>query len=113
MVIGATKVDGTDWHLQAYRPRVDLEEGRQYTLKFKAVADGDVERTTKVIAQVHHDDFHNVGLSAEFKATKQWKDYEFTFTAKNVSLQRKHRLVFIFGNELGTIRIKDLILTAK
>ncbi len=32
-----TEVDGTDWHVQAFQTDLDLQEGAQYTLKFKAM----------------------------------------------------------------------------
>src|SRR3989440_8131142 len=34
-----TNSDGTDWHVQAFQTPLDLKDGKEYTITFKAKAD--------------------------------------------------------------------------
>ena len=111
MALTVTEADGTEWHVQAARPDVDLKEGKEYSLSFKAKADA--ERSIQVNAMIDQEDWHTVGLSGNVDLTKEWKDYEFTFKAEGVAGMKKNRLTLVLGNEKGTVWVKEMTLVEK
>jgi hypothetical protein len=111
VALTVTETDGTEWHVQAARPNLELKDGKQYTLAFKAKADAD--RTIQVNAMIDQDDWHPIGLNETPELTKDWKTYEYTFTAENVAGMKKNRITLVIGNEKGTVLIKDMTLTEK
>jgi len=55
-------VTGTEpWHVQATHTGLDLMDGKEYVLTFKAKAASD--RTVQVTAMIDQDDWHQIGLS--------------------------------------------------
>ena len=111
IALTVTETDGTEWHVQAARPNLDLKEGKQYTFAFKAKADAD--RSIQVNAMIDQDDWHNIGLSETLELTKDWKPFEYTFTAENVAGMKKNRITVVIGNEKGTVLIKEMTLIEK
>jgi len=54
MVFTISDVDGTDWHVQAVQPDLDLIADKEYVLKFQIKASED--RTVQVSAMIDTDD---------------------------------------------------------
>jgi hypothetical protein len=111
MALVVTETDGTEWHVQAARPNLELKEGQEYKLTFKAKADA--ERAIQVNAMIDQDDWHTIGLSESVELTKDWKDCEYTFKAEGVAGMKKNRITFVLGNEKGTVTLKDMVLVEK
>src|SRR5689334_19062394 len=64
---------GTEpWHVQATQTGLDLTDGKEYVLTFKAKAASD--RSVQVNAMIDQDDWHNIGLSELADFGKEWKD---------------------------------------
>jgi hypothetical protein len=106
-----TNVDGEDWHIQAFQTDLDLKEGKEYTVTFKAKASAD--RAAKVQAGIDKDDWHMIGLDEQIDLTKEWKDFKFTFKAEGVADMKKNRIGFQLGQEKGKVWVKDMTLTEK
>lgn len=111
VVVTASKVDGTDWHVQAYQFGFELSNGKEYVVTFQAKASA--KRSAQVYVGVNEDDYHSVGLDEMFAVTPEWKNFKFTFTAAEVAAKGNNRLGFLVGQEVGTVWIKDLTLVAK
>src|SRR4051812_13180534 len=110
IVFDVTKEDGTEWHVQAFQTPIDLKEGQEYIVTFKAKADG--ERVMKVQAGIDVEDWHTIGLDEEVTLGKEWKDYEYKFTAADVKAM-KNRIGFVLGMAKGKVYVKDLVVHAK
>jgi hypothetical protein len=102
--------DGTDWHVQAVQTDLDLKEGKEYTVKFKAKASTD--RSVGVHAGIDQEDWHQIGLGDSAYLTKEFKDQSFTFTATGV-VAKKNRIAIVLGLDKGDVWIKDMTLTEK
>ena len=111
VAITASKVDGTEWHIQAYQFGFELTNGKEYVATFQAKASA--KRSAQVYVGVNEDDYHAVGLDEVFAVTPEWKTFKFTFTAADVAAKGNNRLGFLVGQEIGTVWIKDLTLVAK
>jgi len=109
ILFDVTNVDGTDWHVQAFQTPLDLKDGKEYTLTFKAKADD--TREVDVEAGIDQEDWHMIGLQEKAELTKEWKDYKYTFTANDVKAN-KNRLGFVLGSAKGKVWVKDLVLKA-
>ena len=104
-----TNVDGTEWHVQAFQTPLDLKDGKEYTLTFKAKAED--MREVEVQAGIDEEDWHMIGLQEKVELTKDWKEYKYTFTANDVKAN-KNRLGFVLGGAKGKVWVKDLVLKA-
>jgi hypothetical protein len=111
IVFTITETDGTEWHVQAARPDLDLKEGKEYALSFKARANAD--RPMQVNAMIDQDDWHPIGLSETADLTKDWKDFGYTFKAEQVAGMKKNRITLVLGNEKGTVSVKEMVLVEK
>lgn len=105
-----TEVDGTNWHLQVSQVDLNLVEGKQYTVKFKAMSPE--SRGYSLVAMIDQEDWHEIGLHEDLYASKQLREESFTFTATDVA-DKKNRIGFVLGDEKGTLIIKDMTLTEK
>lgn len=110
IVFEATAVDGTDWHVQVYQIDLDLKDGKEYVVTFKAKAAA--ERSVHLNAMIHQEDWHPVGLEENVDLSKDWKDYKYEFKAEN-TVANKNRIGFQLGNEKGKVWVKDMTLTEK
>jgi len=110
IVFDVTKDDGTEWHVQAFQTPIDLKEAAEYIVTFKAKADA--ERVVKVQAGIDVEDWHTVGLDEEVTLGKEWKDYEYKFTAADVKAM-KNRIGFVLGMAKGKVYVKDLVVKTK
>jgi hypothetical protein len=106
-----TTAGGEAWHVQAVQHGLDLKDGKEYTLSYKAKADA--SRSISVNAMIDVDDWHTIGLAEEVELGKEWKDYSTSFTAENVNKEKKNRISFILGGEKGKVWLKDVKLTEK
>lgn len=98
---------GDDWHLQAFQTPLDLKNDAEYAVTFKAKA-GE-ERPVRVQAGIDEEDWHNIGLDEEVTLGKEWKDYEYKFTATDVR-PMKNRVGFVMGMAKGKVFVKDLVV---
>src|ERR1700679_4049726 len=55
VVFSATKLTGTNWHIQVFRTDLDLKEGKEYTLKLKLTASQ--RRNVMLVAMIDADDW--------------------------------------------------------
>jgi hypothetical protein len=105
--VEVTTVDGTDWHAQLLQVFDDLEEGATYTVRLRAKAD--VERRIRLHSQINQPDWHLIGLDEVVPLSKDWRDYSYTFQAKNLAVL--NRIQFLLGERTGTVWIADFTLT--
>jgi hypothetical protein len=110
VVFDATKVTGTNWHVQAFQVDLDLKEGAEYTLKLKAAASQ--PRKVLLVAMIDADDWHEIGLHEDLDVGKEVRSFEFTFRATGV-LPKKNRIGFVMGDETGDLIVKEMTLTEK
>jgi hypothetical protein len=110
VAMGATKVTGTDWHVQAFLTDLDLKEGHTYTLKLKLTAPK--PRGLTVVAGIDQEDWHSIGLQEDIRVENTVRDFEFTFQASQVA-PGKNRLGFMLGSEEGDVIVKGMTLTEK
>jgi hypothetical protein len=73
------ETDGTDWHIQAIQTNLDLADGKEYLLSFKAKASA--ARSVPVQAAIDQEDWHNIGLEETAEVTDDWKDFKYEFKA--------------------------------
>lgn len=111
VVISSTKVTGTDWHVQAVMTGIELKDGTDYVLRFKAKADSIVNLGVNM--GIDEEDWHTVGLSEQISVGKTAAQQEFRFRAENVNTKSKNRLTFVVGYETCQVTITDLVLSAK
>lgn len=104
----ASKVDGTDWHVQVFQTDLNLVDGESYTVKFRVRSPDN--RGYSLRAMIDVDDYHEIGLRQELFASKHFREESFTFTPQGV-VPEKCRIGFVLGAEKGMLIIKDMTLT--
>jgi Carbohydrate binding domain len=109
-VINATKVTGTNWHVQVFQVDLDLKEGAQYTLKLKLAASQ--RRSVLLVGMIDAADWHEIGLHEDLTVDKEGSSPEFTFRATGV-MAKKNRIGFVMGDETGDLIVKEMALTEK
>jgi|SRR6266571_4561856 len=107
VLFDVTNADGTEWHVQAFQTPLDLKDGKEYTITFKAKADD--TREVGVQAGIDEEDWHMIGLDEKAELGKDWKEYKYTFTANDVKAN-KNRVGFVLGGAKGKVWVKDLVL---
>jgi hypothetical protein len=107
IVFDVTKEDGTEWHVQAFQSPIDLKNATEYVVTFSAKADA--ERTMHVQAGIDEEDWHTVGFDEEVALGKEWKAYEYKFTAADTRAM-KNRIGFVLGSAKGKVSVKDLVV---
>lgn len=108
IVFHTTNTTGTDWHVQAYQPDLDLEDGKTYVVKFQMKADDPVELL--LVAAINEEDWHEIGLHESITPTEEFEDYEYEFTARD-TVDNNNRLGFTLGLNKGVVYVKDMTLT--
>lgn len=98
---------GPDWHVQAHLAGLDLQNGRPYTLAFRARADR--ARPARVTVNLDQPDWRIVGLSESITLEPEWREYVFVFTARN-TVPKHSRIAFILGGATGEVQIADVSL---
>lgn len=104
------KVDGTDWHVQAIQAGLELKEGKNYAITFKARSVP--KRTIQAYAGVNEDDYHAIGLDDAIDLGPEWREITLTFKAEGV-VPKNNRFGLLLGQETGTVWVKDLAIVAK
>jgi hypothetical protein len=110
IVFHTTETTGTDWHVQAYQPNLDLKNDQAYVVKFQMQAAEPVHLL--LVAAINEEDWHEIGLHEDIEPTDKFKDYELEFTAHDVA-DKNNRLGFVLGIDKGAVSVKDLSLTEK
>jgi Carbohydrate binding domain len=110
VVIDATKLTGTNWHIQAFQVDLDLKEGTVYTLKLKLAASH--PRKVLLVATIDTEDWHEIGLHEDLSVDKEARSFDFTFKATGI-VAKKNRIGFVMGDEKGDLIVKDMTLTEK
>jgi hypothetical protein len=105
--VDVTAVDGTTWHTQLQQSFDDLQEGANYTVRFRAKAD--VPRPIHLFGIIGETNYHGIGLDEVVSLTRDWRDYKFTFQAKE--LAAKNLIQFLLGERTGTVWIDDFTVT--
>ncbi|MCD6395657.1 MAG: carbohydrate binding domain-containing protein [Planctomycetes bacterium] len=99
-----TAVRGTDWHLQFNQSLIKLEEGKYYTVTFRAA--GEKKRSINCNVSEAHEPWGNMGLSRKVELTDGWRIYRFGFVAK--SDDDNARLTFVFGGDEAKVYLADV-----
>jgi len=110
VVIDATKLTGTNWHIQAFQVDLDLKEGTEYTVKLKLAASH--PRKVLLVAMIDTEDWHEIGLHEDLSVEKEGRSFDFTFRATGVAAG-KNRVGFVMGDETGDLIVKEMTLTEK
>ena len=110
VVFNATKLTGTNWHIQAFQVNLDLKEGEEYTLKLKLTASQ--RRSVLLVATIDTPDWHEIGLHEDLTVDKEIRSFEFTFRATGI-VAKKNRIGFVMGDETGDLSVKEMTLTEK
>ena len=110
VTINATKLTGTNWHIQVFQIDLDLKDGQEYTLKLKLAASQ--PRKVTLVAMVDGDDWHEIGLHEDLSVEKEDRPFEFTFRASGI-VAKKNRIGFVMGDETGDLIVKEMTLTEK
>ncbi len=110
VVFDATKLTGTNWHVQAFQVNLDLKEGKEYTLKLKLTASQ--PRKVLLVATIDAADWHEIGLHEDLTVDKEVRSSEFTFRATGI-VAKKNRIGFVMGDETGDVIVKEMTLTEK
>ncbi len=108
MVFETTATTGTNWHVQAYQGRIDLENGQEYVVRFKMKSPESC--SVLLLGLINQADWHEIGLNEELSTSKEFKDYEVSFVARDV-VPGNCRIGFELGNDKGTVVVKDVTLT--
>ena len=109
-VFNATKLTGTNWHIQGFQTNLDLKEGKDYTLKLKLAASQ--SRRLLLVATIDTEDWHEIGLHEDLSVGKEARTFEFTFRATDV-VAKKNRIGFVLGEETGDLIVKEMSLIEK
>jgi hypothetical protein len=109
-VLNATKLTGTNWHIQVFQVNLDLKEGKEYTLKLKLAASQ--RRNALLVATIDTEDWHEIGLHEDLSVDKEGRSFEFTFRATGI-VPGKNRIGFVLGDETGELIVKEMTLTEK
>lgn len=107
IVVDVTDVDGTAWHVQIFQTKLDLKNGKEYVLTFKAKAADN--REIQAQAGIDQEDWHYIGLDDTVQVPKDWKESKHTFTANN-TVEKNNRIGFVLGQAKGKVWIKDVTL---
>jgi Carbohydrate binding domain len=110
IVFTVTESDGTDWHVQAVQTDLDLVEGKEYVLKFQVKAGA--TRNITISAGIDQDDWHSIGLAEQLSVGTAYQTAEYSFRAEGI-VAKKNRIALGFGEEKGTVTVKDMSLELK
>jgi hypothetical protein len=108
IVFHITKTDDTNWHVQAYQTELDLEEGKDYVLKFQMKAAEPLE--VIALGIINEEDWHEIGLHENIYPDKEYQDFEIDFTATDV-IDGNNRIGFVLGAGEGVVSVKNMTLT--
>lgn len=107
IVFSTEKTTGTNWHFQAFQVDLDLKNGKEYVLTFEAKGEGG--QAVGISAMIDQEDWHSIGVAEEIYLGKEFKKYEYKFTATETA-PKKNRVGFTLGNDKGNVSIKNMSL---
>jgi hypothetical protein len=110
IVFHTTETTGTDWHVQAYQPELNLQDDKTYVLKFQMKAEKPVDLL--LVAGINEEDWHEIGLHENISPTEEFEEYDYEFTAHDTT-HKNNRLGFVLGLSKGVVHVKDMTLTEK
>ncbi len=102
-----TQTGTQSWHFQVHQVGHTLEDGRLYTVSFAAKADP--PRSIYLNARYDVDDWRMVGLNERIDLDEQWREFSFTFRAKQ-PLPEHTRLSFNNTNSVGEVWYANISL---
>ncbi len=108
IVFKVNEVDSIEWHVQAVQTDLDLQEGKEYEIKFQAKSPE--RRSISINAMIDKEDWHGIGLQEELYLTKEFSDFDFRFKAERVE-PKKNRISIVVGNAKGEVHIKNMVMT--
>lgn len=98
---------GPNWHVQAHLAGLELKSGQSYTLEFRAKADRSLG--FGIDSRLDQPDWRFLGLSATATAGTEWRDYAFTFTARD-TVPGHSRISLVLGETRGKLQIRNVRL---
>ena len=102
--IEIAKADSTNWHLQFHQSPLAIQEGRYYTVTFRARAD-EPRAIAYGVGQAH-DPWQNLGLSGGANLTKEWQTFRSGFQA--TGSDANGRLSFMVGASTVAVELADV-----
>jgi hypothetical protein len=105
--LSPTKLDGTNWHLQAHRPGLTLVPGETYTLAFAARSAA--PRKLSVSTKLDHAPWTDLGLNTNVKLDSAWRRFALSFVA-SATAGAGSRISFILGDSSTEVCLADLTL---
>jgi hypothetical protein len=106
--VAVTRADGKYWHVQFYQVVKTLEEGKTYTLSFRAKANTVCD--LPLVAAKNQDDYHPVGLIEHALLTRDWKPFTYNFTVRGSVPGNSRVPVFMVGQKPATVWVSDVVL---
>ncbi|MCL1909706.1 MAG: cellulase family glycosylhydrolase [Kiritimatiellaeota bacterium] len=100
----AASKGATAWHAQAHLLDLTFEDGKTYTISFRAKST--TPRPANIRACHQNPYWENYGLSRDFEIGAEWRDYSFTFNATK-PVPAAARITLILGGESATFEIDD------
>ena len=107
--VTVTAVGTTRGSVQVLHLLSSLNNGENYTVRFRARADA--PRPIRVLARTNIPmNFRPIGLQETVNLTTDWQTFEYKFTVKGADVMGNRALVFQFGMKTGTVWIGDVSL---
>ncbi len=106
--IRVQRVDGVNWHVQAHLKGLNLKNGVDYTLSFRAKSNE--ARKMLVYSSLDQPDWHNTGLSNSLDLGTEWRTVTTSFT-QGQGVDQHNRIAFMLGDQPGTVSMDSLRLT--
>ncbi len=106
--IDVTRSDRVGWRVQWMQTERTLENGKEYTLRFRAKSDV-AGRPMAVNVSRDVEDWRNVGLGRSVPVGTKWETFEYVFTPNN-ALPQHSRLAFEIGEQEGKVWLADITL---
>ncbi len=98
------ELNGTSWHLQLGQSKLSLEEGRYYTVSFKAAAAS--KRSIHCNVSMAREPWSNLGLSRKVELTGKWQSFRFGFVVRADNDNSK--VTFVFGGDKAKVYLADV-----
>jgi hypothetical protein len=106
--VDVTRTGKQGWHAELYIGGLNLIEGAEYTLSFKAKADA--EREYDVMALLAEDPYNQVSPSYRMKLRPEYQDFSFVFKAARCAGKKVRAPYLPMGLTRGSVWIKDVSL---
>lgn len=107
VLVDVTNVDYEAWHIQLFQTGLDLKNGKEYVVTYKAKVSESCE--IHIVAGIDQDDWHLIGLDDAVSLGTDWQDFKSTFTVSD-PVEKTNRIGFQLGQSKGKVWFKDVIL---